>query len=80
MKTTEKPNNMSGYCSVLNKRFCLNKRAPSTFGWNLPLKTGEKGKKNEQKWLKNFYIVPLGPLAPTRCPSSCRERLFSMIW
>ena len=33
------------YCKVPNERTCLNKRAPSTLGWNISLKIGKNWSK-----------------------------------
>ncbi len=67
------------YLIVLSKRTCLNKRAPSTFWWNILLKIGKKLVKNVQNWLENLYNVPQDRLNSPRCLSMRRERLFGTI-
>ncbi len=70
------------YCIALNKCFCLNKcsldsfwQCTPKFWWNRPPKQVD----NEQTWLKNIYVVPLGCLVPPGCLSPHREHLFNTI-
>ena len=48
------------YHIVLNKPHGLNKHAPYTFWWIIPLKIRKLVKK-EQRWLTNVYNGPLAP-------------------
>ncbi len=50
---------LAGMRIVLNNKSCINKRAPSTFCWNVPLKNTPELCQKFAKWLKNLYNVPL---------------------